>query len=202
MTLTNGVTDVVRIYRHLKDDLGFHEVGFAPVTTSPDRLYSINERGMDGVLDQFHALAEEYLEYALRGEMHGFSNVSDTIAELYQGVNKSHPCGAAWGWWAWGPPAISRLAIALSIPIRTRSGNISTGLDREKQADFLNRGHINSKYDCHTLLGAAAVRRRVPPRSFCALRRHGPCQSALLRLDPRLDGHVFADLRHDQRPES
>ena len=97
VTLTNGVTDVVRIYRHLKDELGFHEVGFAPVTTSPDRLYSINERGMDGVLEEFHKLADEYLEFALRGEMHGFSNVSDTIAELYQGVNKSHPCGAALG---------------------------------------------------------------------------------------------------------
>ena len=82
VTLTNGVTDVVRIYRHLKDDLGFHEVGFAPVTTSPDRLYAINEPGMDGVLDQFHILADEYLNYALRGELHGFTNVSDTIKEL------------------------------------------------------------------------------------------------------------------------
>ena len=53
VTLTNGVTDVVRIYRHLKQDLGFHEIGFAPVTTSPDRLYAINEPGMDGVLEQF-----------------------------------------------------------------------------------------------------------------------------------------------------
>ncbi len=29
-------------------------------------------------------------------------------------------------------------------------GHISTGIDREKQNDFLTRGHINSKYDCHT----------------------------------------------------
>ena len=55
VTLTSGVTDVLRIYRHLKHDLGFHEIGFAPVTTSPDRLYAINEKGMDGVLEQFHA---------------------------------------------------------------------------------------------------------------------------------------------------
>ena len=53
--------------------------------------------------EQFHVLAEEYLEYALRGEMHGFSNVSDTIAELYQGVNKSHPCGAGLGLMGVGP---------------------------------------------------------------------------------------------------
>ena len=36
VTLTAGVSDVVRIFRHLKQDLGFHEVGFAPVTTSPE----------------------------------------------------------------------------------------------------------------------------------------------------------------------
>ena len=65
VTLTSGVTDVLRIYHHLKHDLGFHEVGFAPVTTSPNRLYAINERGMDGVLEDFHKLADEYLEYAL-----------------------------------------------------------------------------------------------------------------------------------------
>ena len=55
VTLTSAVTDVLTIFRHLKHDLGFHEVGFAPVTTSPDRLYAINDRGMDGVLEQFQA---------------------------------------------------------------------------------------------------------------------------------------------------
>jgi len=151
VTLTNGVTDVVRIFRHLKNDLGFHEVGFAPVTTSPDRLYAIGERGMDGVLQEFHVLAEEYLEYALRGEMHGFSNVSDTIAELYQGVNKSHPCGAGLGLLGVGPSGDIAPCHRFVDSDTHSLGNIKTGgVDREKQADFLNRGHINSKYDCHT----------------------------------------------------
>src|SRR5580693_7072762 len=150
VTLTSGVTDVVRIYRHLKNDLGFHEVGFAPVTTSPDRLYSINERGMDGVLADFHVLAEEYLQYALRGEMHGFSNVSDTIAELCQGVNKSHPCGAALGLMGVGPSGDIAPCHRFVDSDTHSLGNIATGVDRAKQADFLSRGHINGKYDCHT----------------------------------------------------
>jgi uncharacterized protein len=29
-------------------------------------------------------------------------------------------------------------------------GHISEGVDRAKQAEFLRRGHIDSKYDCHT----------------------------------------------------
>jgi uncharacterized protein len=150
VTLTSGVTDVVKIFRHLKNDLGFHEVGFAPVTTSPDRLYAIGERGMDGVLEQFHALADEYLEYALRGEMHGFSNVSDTIAELYQGVNKSHPCGAALGLMGVGPSGDIAPCHRFVDSDAHALGNVATGVDKQKQADFLNRGHVNGKYECQT----------------------------------------------------
>ena len=150
VTLTAGVTDVVRIFRHLKQDLGFHEVGFAPVTTSPNQLYAINARGMDSVLDQFKLLAVEYLEYALRGEMHGFSNVSDTLSELCQGVNKSHPCGAGLGLVGVGPSGDIAPCHRFVDSDTHALGHITTGIDREKQADFLRRGHIGSKYDCHT----------------------------------------------------
>jgi uncharacterized protein len=150
VTLTAGVTDVLRIYEHLKHDLGFHEVGFAPVTTSPDRLYSINEKGMDGVLDQFHILADVWLEFALRGETHGFSNVSDTLAELCQGVNKSHPCGAGLGLLGVGPSGDLSPCHRFVDSDAHAMGHISTGIDRAKQTDFLRRGHIDSKYDCHT----------------------------------------------------
>jgi uncharacterized protein len=144
------VSDVVSIFRHLKQDLGFHEVGFAPVTTSPNQLYAIGQKGMDGVLDQFHILAEEYLEYALRGEAHGFSNVSDTLAELCQGVNKSHPCGAGLGLLGVGPSGdIAPCHRFVDSDVHAM-GHISTGVDREKQTDFLRRGHIGAKYDCHS----------------------------------------------------
>jgi uncharacterized protein len=150
VTLTSGVTDVVRIYRHLKQDLGFHEVGFAPVTTSPNRLYSINTPGMNDVLEQFSLLAEEWLTFALRGEMHGFSNVSDTISEIIQGVNKSHPCGAGLGLVGVGPSGDIAPCHRFVDSDTHSLGHISTGIDRAKQDDFLTRGHINSKYDCHT----------------------------------------------------
>jgi len=150
VTLTSGVSDVIRIFRHLKQDLGFHEVGFAPVTTSPNQLYAIGQKGMDGVLDQFHKLADEYLECALRGEAHGFSNVSDTLAELCQGVNKSHPCGAGLGLLGVGPSGdIAPCHRFVDSDVHAL-GHISTGIDRAKQTDFLRRGHIDSKYDCHT----------------------------------------------------
>jgi uncharacterized protein len=150
VTMTNGVTDVARIYRHLKHDLGFHEVGFAPVTTSPNRLYAINEPGMDRVLAQFCALADEYLEYARRGELHGFSNVSETLSELYQGVNKSHPCGAALGLMGVGPSGDLAPCHRFVDSDNHALGNVTTGIDRTKQKEFLDRGNVNRKDDCHT----------------------------------------------------
>ena len=158
VTLSAGVTDVVRIYHHLKHEIGFHEIGFAPVTTTDDgHDFGLNGDGMAAVLAGFNALADEWLEYALRGQMHGFSNVSETLSELVVGTNKSHPCGKA-----------QRFPFARAC-----------------------RGKVRM----HVLLGAAAVRGRVPSRGVCALWRHRPCQPALLRLDPRLDrsrvGHLW-----------
>lgn len=150
VTMTSAAMDVGKIYHHLKYELGFHEVAFAPVTTSPDRLYSIGERGMDSVLDQFSALADEYLQHALRGEHHGFSNVSDTLAELHQGVNKSLPCGAGLGMVGVGPSGDIAPCHRFVDSDQHVIGNISSGIDPEKRNEFLNRGNIDTKYDCHT----------------------------------------------------
>ncbi|PZU58538.1 MAG: quinohemoprotein amine dehydrogenase maturation protein [Sphingobium sp.] len=150
VTLTEGVTDVQRIYRHLKDDLGFHEVGFAPVTTAGDRDYAISAADMEGVLAQFHALADEWLEHALEGRSHGFSNVSETISELIQGVHKSHPCGAGIGLLGVSPSGDLSPCHRFTDADTHTLGHISSGIDREKQSDFLERGHVAAKYDCQS----------------------------------------------------
>jgi len=150
VTLTDGVTDVVRIYRHLKDDLGFDEIGFAPVTTNGDQDYAIDDRGMDGVLAEFHQLADEWLEYALRGQRHGFSNVSETIGELIQGVNKSHPCGAGLGLLGVSPSGDLSPCHRFTDADTHTLGHVSSGVDAAKREDFLARGHVSAKYECQT----------------------------------------------------
>ncbi len=150
VTLTSQVVDVKSIYRHLKDEMGFYEVGFAPVTTSPVRLYAIGTNGLNDILTQFTELAYEYLECALRNEHHGFSNVSDTLQELHAGISKSHPCGASLGLLGVGPSGDIAPCHRFVDSDTHKLGHISTGVDRDKQADFLDRGHISSKPECHT----------------------------------------------------
>jgi uncharacterized protein len=150
VTLSAGVTDVVRIFRHLKDDIGFHEVGFAPVTTSGEHEWSLDGDGMAEVLEQFKLLANEWLEFAMRGQMHGFSNVSETISELAQGTNKSHPCGAGLGLLGVSPSGDLSPCHRFTDSDTHVLGHVSTGVDRTKQEAFLVRGHVGAKYECQS----------------------------------------------------
>lgn len=150
VTLTEGVTDVLRIYRHLKDELGFHEVGFAPVTNSGDREYAIEDGGMEKVLEGFHALADEWLAAALKDEMHGFTNVGETISELIQGVNKSHPCGAGLGLLGVSPSGNLSPCHRFTDADTHVMGNVEDGIDRAAQTEFLDRGHVGAKYECQS----------------------------------------------------
>lgn len=150
VTLTADVTDCIKIFRHLTQDLGFQEVGFAPVTSAPNRLHSISTGNMNGILAQFRQLADEYLSAALDNRPHAFSNVSDTIAELHEGVNKSHPCGAGLGLIGVGPSGDISPCHRFVDSDTHKLGHVSTGMDKTLQSDFLSRGHIGAKYDCHT----------------------------------------------------
>jgi hypothetical protein len=89
--------DVLRIFRHLTEEMGFWEVGLAPVTTQEQRDYAITSEGKDNMLEQFEILAQEWLECALNDEHHGFSNVKDTLEEIHKGVSKAYGCGAGLG---------------------------------------------------------------------------------------------------------
>lgn len=150
VTLTEGVTDVLRIYRHLKDDLGFHEVGFAPVTDSGKQDYSLNAREMDDVVAQFHQLADEWMACALEGRPHGFSNVSETIGELVQGANKSHPCGAGLGLLGVSPSGDLSPCHRFTDADTHSLGTVADGIDRDRQSAFLTRGHVGAKYECRS----------------------------------------------------
>ena len=150
VTLTSGVIDVTRIFRHLTQDLGFHEVGFAPVTTASNRVYAIGDSKMDHVLADFKSLASEYLQAALSNQHHAFSNVSDTLSELHNGVSKSHPCGAAIGLAAVGPSGDIAPCHRFVDSDTHKMGHVSTGIDRAVQSDFLSRGHVDTKYECQT----------------------------------------------------
>jgi uncharacterized protein len=150
VTLTKQNLDVESIYRHLRDELGFWEVGFAPVTTSWQRDYAIQEDGFEAMLGQFQRLADEFLQYALAGKHHGFSNVRDTLEEIHKGMSKAYPCGAGLGLMGVATDGDVALCHRFAGSVSHKIGSVTEGVDRTKQAEFLTKHHIANKTDCST----------------------------------------------------
>ena len=150
VTLTQKNMDVLSIFQHLTEDMGFWEVGLAPVTTQDQRDYAITSDGKDKMLEQFEILAQEWLECALKDEHHGFSNVKDTLEEIHKGVSKAYGCGAGLGLMGVATDGDVSLCHRFAGSPEHTIGSISEGIDREKQEEFLVDHHIASKTDCHT----------------------------------------------------
>ena len=148
VTLTHDNLDVIGIFRHLRGELGFWEVGFAPVTTSWRRDYAIEEAGFEQMLFAFQTLAREFLEFSLAGKHHGFSNVRDTVEELHKGMSKAYPCGAGIGLLGVATDGDVALCHRFAGSDSHKLGTVFDGVDHAVQDDYLVRHHIANKTDC------------------------------------------------------
>ncbi|MFP5378717.1 MAG: quinohemoprotein amine dehydrogenase maturation protein, partial [Vicinamibacteria bacterium] len=150
VTLTKQTLDVRRIFTHLTEEMGFWEVGFAPVTTASARGYAISEGGFDELLAQFRALAADFLAASLAGRHHGFSNVRETLQEIHAGHAKAYPCGAGIGLMGVSTDGDVSLCHRFAGSGDHMLGSVRGGIDRAVQQAFLHTHHIDEKTDCRT----------------------------------------------------
>lgn len=94
VTLTRGITDVETIWNHLFNELGFAEVGFAPVTSGDLSDFNLSSEELVQVFANMKALGRRYLEAALEHRNIGFSNMHQLITDIHEGHKKALPCGA------------------------------------------------------------------------------------------------------------
>ena len=150
VTLTGQNLDVASIYTHLFEEIGFWEVGFAPVTTSWQREYAIEDEGFQRLLSGFQALAADFLDAALAGRRHGFSNVRDTLEEIHKGMSKAYPCGAGLGLMGVATDGDVALCHRFAGSDEHKLGSVFDGVDHARQDEFLQKHHIANKTDCAT----------------------------------------------------
>lgn len=150
VTLTRQTLNVGRIYRHLTEEIGFTEVGFAPVTTAAGRDYAIGDSGFDDLLAQFRDLADDFLRAALENRHHGFSNVKETIEEIHKGVSKAYPCGAGLGLMGVATDGDVNLCHRFAGSDMHKLGDVRDGIDRGVQRAFLEKHHLDDKPVCQT----------------------------------------------------
>jgi uncharacterized protein len=182
VTLTAGTTEVEAIHEHLRGELGFHEVGYAPVTASAGAAHALSEAELTEVYAGFERLGEQYLAAALKGHNTGFSNLHQLMTDLHEGRRKSLPCGAGVGLLAVDRKGGLNLCHRFTGSELPTFGDVETGIDGVQLGQFLGRAADRSGTHCATC--------RI--RNLCA----GGCyhESYLRYGDPHHRTYHYCDL--------
>ncbi len=139
VTLTKGVTDVRQIWDHLFNELGFSEVGFAPVTSGDISYYNLGDEELVEVFQNMKALGQEYLEAALEHRNIGFSNMHQLITDLHEGNKKALPCGAGVAMLAVDHEGGLNLCHRFTGSDLETFGDVQSGIDKERLGGFLEQ---------------------------------------------------------------
>jgi uncharacterized protein len=150
VTLTRGTTDVVTIHRHLRDEIGFFEVGFAPVTAGDIGTFNLGEDELAEVFCGMKALGLEYQDEALAGRNNGFANMHQLMTDLAEGTRKSLPCGAGLGMLAVDKDGGLNLCHRFTGSSLPTFGNVADGIDKPRLGAFLEEAQDRSARPCAT----------------------------------------------------
>jgi uncharacterized protein len=147
VTLTHGVTAINEIFDHLSG-MGFDEVGFAPVTSADLDDYALTPDELWHVLEEFGKLTAKYVAAASTSRHLGFSNLTNSLVDLHNGVVKAYPCGAGLGLLGVGSTGNLYLCHRFLESDKHQIGTLDSGVDRAKQAEFVALTHLSAKPPC------------------------------------------------------
>ncbi len=149
VTITRSNTDLLTIHRHLRHELGFHEVGYAPATGDGD-AFALDGAALAEVFRQMKLLGEEYLAFALDGRNSGFSNMHQLMTDLHQGTRKVLPCGAGIGMLAVDGDGGLNLCHRFTGSEVPTYGDVDRGIDKPALGAFLNQAADRSERGCES----------------------------------------------------
>ncbi|PLX38439.1 MAG: quinohemoprotein amine dehydrogenase maturation protein [Hyphomicrobiales bacterium] len=185
VTLTHGVTDVIAIWDHLKNGLGFAEVGFSPVTSGPMSAFNLTGDELSDVFERMKALGRIYRDAALEGRNIGFSNMHQLMTDLYEGRSKALPCGAGLGMLAVDHAGELNLCHRFTGSDMETYGSVDEGIAKARLSRFLEDRAERGDKGCETC--------RI--RNLCA----GGCyhESYAHFSDPTKPTYHYCDLMRD-----
>lgn len=150
VTLTAGYSDVGAIHHHLKNEIGFAEVGFAPVTSNPIEVFNLVGDELRAVFEAMKSLGREYVAAAITGENIGFSNMHQLLSDLYEGRRKALPCGAGVGLLAVDHKGDLNLCHRFTGSELPTFGDVESGIAKAELGAFMETALDRSERGCST----------------------------------------------------
>jgi uncharacterized protein len=144
-TVTRDHLDLEHAFASIRA-LGFAEVGFAPLRSSPSGN-ALTSADWPRYLDALLRLARSEICTALNGREIALSNFAVALKQLHRGASAPYPCGAGGGYFSVSAEgrwyACHRAIGAVDYELGD-----NTGLNREKRRSFLEARHVDAQADC------------------------------------------------------
>jgi uncharacterized protein len=129
--------------------LGFHSVGFSPLLYAPSGHGELRKNGLAHLLQQMEVCGKRFEEAVMAGRRYPFANMANAMREIHRGTHRPYPCGAGAGYL--GVSAEGGLyACHRFVNDETGLlGNLSGGIDRNRQAAWLTERHVHRQEPCN-----------------------------------------------------
>lgn len=130
-------------------EMGFDAVKFSPVLKSPTGKEQMQTGDFDTLLDQMIACGEKFQQGLNQGVLYPMENILSTLKRIHQYERNEYPCGAGGGYM--GVSAEGELYACHRFVNDTNGhlGNLSEGVDIEKQGRWLKSRHLSVQDPCN-----------------------------------------------------
>jgi uncharacterized protein len=148
VTVTRDYLDIVATLDALAD-LGFPEVGFAPLRAGPPGSGVLRDEDWPDYLAALVIASRRELERLRRGLPLRLTNLAVALKQLHRGAASPFPCGAGGGYFS---VAASGRWYACHRAIGKADYELGTndGLNQGLRRDFLRRRHVHAQPECQS----------------------------------------------------
>ncbi|MBV8823951.1 MAG: radical SAM protein [Hyphomicrobiales bacterium] len=147
MTVTRQSDDLLGALEHLID-LGFDEVGFAPVLAAPAGGHALDDEDFEKLLDQMLACGRKALAQLKAGQAYPFSNFLTAMEQIHRGSHRPYPCGAGAAYLSASAEGKLYACHRLVDDPAFAMGHVSTGSDQAARAKHLVSKHVDRMQPC------------------------------------------------------
>jgi len=149
VTVTPNTRDLPSILQHLLD-LGFDDVGFAPVLVSPNPDAAFSSDDFDRFLDEMKACGRLAMAELKAGKPFPFSNLITALNEIHRGTHRPYPCGAGAAYLSVNAEGDVFACHRLIDDPDFAMGNVESGLDQNARSQHLAHMHVDKMQPCQS----------------------------------------------------
>ncbi len=131
-------------------EMGFDSIKFSPVLKSPTGKEEMQQADFDLLLQQMIACGEHFKEGLGQGKLYPVENIISTLKRIHNFQREQYPCGAGGGYMGVSAKGELYACHRFVNDDDGHMGNVETGVDPEKQSQWLKERSLSAQGACNT----------------------------------------------------